>query len=117
MSGQNELCIAAVATALKGKDFNLARANAWIEGQNTSTPACPLTDAEKALPTPLVGATYLPDVSIAKAKEAYRAATTAPEVDTSIYAIATALKAIDLNLARANAWIESQKDGTAFELP
>lgn len=109
--------IAAVGGALKAKDFNLTRANVWIEGQNTGTPACVFTDAEKALPTPLVGATFLPDVTVATAKETYRAALTAKSIDKGIYAIATALKAIDLNLSRANAWIAAQKDGTPFELP
>ena len=106
-----------VAAALKAKDFNLVRANAWIQGQNTGTPACAFTDDEKTTPSLLVASPYLPDLSIDTAKVAYRVAKSGPEIDTAIYKVATALKALDFNLSRANGWIKSQKDGTSFILP
>jgi len=110
--------VGTVAAALKAKDFNLTRANAWIEGQNTGSPAVSFTDAEKATP-PVIPAElsgYFP-LTMQAAKEKYRTASAQTQIDAAIYAVATALKAQDLNLARANAWIKSQKDGTPFELP
>jgi len=109
-----------VATAIKANDSGLARANAWIEGQNSGVPSVPITEQEKALPAALqaVAATlpaYLP-VSLEAAKQAYRSAATPAQIDVSIYMVAAALKSQDLNLARANAWIKSQKDGTPFDL-
>ena len=109
--------ISSVAAALKAKDFNLTRANTWIEGQNTGTPSVTFSTAELAKPTLLVSATWFPDISIEAAKAAYRAATTPFQIDGAVYQVATALKAIDLNFARANAWITAQKNGTAYDLP
>lgn len=110
-----------VATAIKAKDSGLARANVWIEGQNTGVPAVSLTEQEKALPAALqaVAATlpaYLP-VALEAAKQNYRTASAPAQIDAAIYMVAAALKAQDVNLARANAWIKSQKDGTPFDLP
>ena len=109
--------VGTVAAALKAKDFNLTRANAWIEGQNTGSPAVSFTDAEKAAPSviPAELSGYFP-VTMQAAKEKYRAASAQAQIDDGIYAVAMALKAQDLNLARANAWIKSQKDGTPFDL-
>jgi hypothetical protein len=109
-----------VATAIKAKDSGLSRANVWIEGQNTGVPAVPLTEQEKTLPAALQAVAetlpaYLP-VSLEAAKQVYRSAATPAQIDASIYMVAAALKAQDLNLARANAWIKSQKDGTPFDL-
>ena len=112
--------VARVAAALKAKDMNLTRANTWIGGQNTGTPAVAITDTEKAIPTvfqPMTGVPAFMPITMDAAKAQYRVAGTSGEIDAAIYAIATALKAQDMNLARANAWIKSQKDGTAFDLP
>lgn len=109
-----------VAVALKATDLNLTRANVWIEGQNTGTPAVVLTERETALPGAIQTISpslpgILP-VSLDAALQKYRAATTPATLDGAIYQVATALKARDLNLARANAWIKSQKDGTPFDM-
>ena len=110
------IATAAVASALKSKDSNLARANAWIEGQNTGSPTVTFTEQEMARPSAAIPAS-LQVGTLQDAKEKYRSAKTQAALDLGIYAVANALKAQDLNLARANAWIKAQKDGTPFELP
>jgi len=113
--------IATVASALKAKDFSLVRANAWIEGQNTGEPSVTFTPEESALPkvleeVPAIVAHFDWPASLAAGKESYRMADSNKVLDGAIYQIATVLKGHDLNLARANAWIASQKSGTEFDL-
>ena len=113
--------IATVASALKAQDFNLVRANAWIEGQNTGEPSVTFTPEELAIPAVLEGVPSIVahfdwPTQLAERKEGYRVANSSKTLDIQIYAIATVLKGHDLNLARANAWIESQKSGTEFDL-
>ena len=110
-----------VATALKATDFNITRANAWVEGQNTGVPAVEFTNGEQVLPKALSGISAFSPIldtplRFVAAKEQYRTAKTSAQVDMAIYRIANVLKAHDLNLVRANAWIEAQKSGTTFDL-
>lgn len=116
-----DYAIGLTARAIKNKDISLTRANAWIASQNTGLPKVEFSEQEKQMPSALQPLATAPLVktspSMADAKAAFRAATATAAIDTAIYKVATALKAIDLNLSRANAWIAAQKDGTAFELP
>jgi len=114
--------VQAVAKALKAKDFNLIRANAWIESQNTGEPGVVFTPEELALPTALAPVADKPwiiagtQAQLDIAKQDYRDSSTSVRIDVAIIDIANVLKAKDLNLARANAWIEAQKTGQAFDL-
>lgn len=115
-----DAAIGLVASALKAKDFNLTRANAFVEGQNTGQPAVEFTAGELALPPVIANLSVFANLdttaALAAAKESYRQAKTSAQVDAAIYRIADVLKAHDLNLARANAWIEAQKNGETFDL-
>lgn len=115
--------VSSVAAALKAADMNLARANAWIDSQNTGQPGVTFTSAELATPAvlasvPAVAAIVMADPAkaLAAAKAQYRVAATSKAIDAAIYGIADVLKAHDLNLARANAWIAAQKGGESFDL-
>jgi hypothetical protein len=112
--------VALVARAMKAKDMSLARANAFIACQNTGEAMPVITPEERATPAAIAAssvASAFVAPSLDKAKAKYRLASTSADVDGGVYEIAKALKGMDLNLVRANAWIKSQKDGTAFELP
>ena len=111
--------VSTVAKALKAKDMNLMRANAFIACQNTGVGAPTITSGERALPTVLAAspvAHLFQPASLETAKAKYRSAATSGAVDAGVYEIAEVLKGMDLNLVRANAWIKSQKDGTPFDL-
>jgi len=114
-----ELSIELMASALKSMDLSLFRANLWIESQNTGSPVVDFTPEELELPEVLSvveGQLIDPADALVSGTEAFIIATTSENLDVAIYEIANALKAHDLNLARANAWIESQKNGTEFDL-
>jgi len=117
-----DLAVQVVAQALKAKDLNIARANAWIESQNTGQPGVVFTEDELALPTALAPVADKPwlatgtQAQLDAAKRLYVSSKSSAGIDAAIIDIANVLKAKDLNLARANAWIEAQKTGQAFDL-
>lgn len=116
-----------VAQAIKAKDFNLTRANAFIESQNAGGENI-LSKGEMAAPAVLNDfsnqATSFSEFlivgnleqALSSALKSYRSAGTSSAIDLAILNIAKVLRAHDLNLVRANAFIEAQKNGTPFDL-
>lgn len=124
---QIDRSVAQIARALKAKDLTLTRANAFIDAQNSGGDI-PLDVDEVAPPAAIVplvphsnSIAHLVtvaefDAALDIAIREYRSAKSAKSVELAVNKIAHVLRAYDLHLGRANAFIDAQQSGAAFDL-
>jgi len=105
-----------VASALKNKDGTLTRANAWTAQQNTGTDKAAFTAAELKPPAALATVVPSPQAQLDAAMAEWRQADREVMLNIAVEKIASALRAIDHDTLRQNAFVEAQRDGRKFEI-
>jgi len=105
-----------VAAALRNKDGNLARANQFIAQQLTGKDKIVFAKDEIKPPAWFSKIIPAPARQLALAQEQNRLATDNVEVGKSIKGVATALRAVDLDLVRSRAYLEAMSKGETFKI-
>jgi len=108
--------VSMVAGALKNKDGTLARANAWTAQQNTGEDKVKFTAEELKPPAALASAVPTPQAQLEIALQLYRQADREVSLNQAVEKIASALRAIDHDLVRQNAFIEAQREGKKYDI-
>jgi len=108
--------VQAVARALRNTDGNLIRANQFIEQQNTGKNKVKFTAEELKPPTVFASFAVTPKVQLERALTFFEDEKNGDRLDLAVEGVANALRAIDQDTVRQNAFIEAQREGKPFEI-